>query len=103
MKELIERIIGVQEAVNTPLDRAISKIEKMTDWNDHAGAIKAGYKLLGDKKGEKILDLISKLHMEIGHMPDELMTLRSYYYKDMMEKAKKKFSPEDYEKFHGSF
>ena len=96
--------IQLRESLNEANnDAAFKKIYKMTDYNDHSGAIIEGLKFLKETKMVKMAEAVKELHNLEGHMPSELMKYRDSLYDRMMSIAKKKLSPEDYKKFYGSF
>jgi len=97
MRELLKRI---EEAKSKDPYAAIAK---MTDYNDHGGAIFAGANLIGAKSIAKRVELVMKIHEIEGGMPYDLMKYRTSLYKELMGLAKKKLSKDDFEKFHGAF
>lgn len=77
-------------------EKDVEVIEKMTDQNDHTGALVYLYeKVLRDKKAVQALHAIDVLHQYFGHMPRELSDLR---HKEFYAKAMKRIQrelPED--------
>jgi hypothetical protein len=93
--------------IDKEFDQKVKKIEKMTDRNDHAGAILAGLNLLGnddpvDTEVKKIQTIMAK-HEQMGHMPAGLSEDRYKIYEKMMKFAKGRLSKEQYKKFHNAF
>lgn len=80
-----------------------AKIAKMTDYNDHTGAIVAAAKMLSLKSVVDRAKLVDKLHDLEGGMPAELIKYRTSLYNELLAHAKKKLSPEEYDQLHGAF
>ena len=96
--------IQLRESLNEATNDAVfKKIYKMTDYNDHSGAIVEGLKFLKEKKLQKMAEAVVVLHDLEGHMPSELIKYRSSIMERMFKIAKKKLSPEDFKKFNGSY
>jgi hypothetical protein len=73
----------------------IKQIAKMTDRNDHVGALVfAAEKVLKDKK------LVAAIE---AHMPTSLGEVKHDLYKTTMARLKRQLSPEDYEAIHSVF
>jgi len=91
----------------TITEKMIRSIARMTDQNDHGGAIQSGLKLLGSDKLIKGLlkDLedIMDEHEKLGHMPTGLISDRREIYTKMMSIAKKRLNPDRYKRFHNAF
>jgi len=82
----------------------VSKISELTEVNDHTTALIMGAKLL--PKTEVIvlsLEAMTKEHMRVGYLSEELNTLRYSTYKDVMARAKRVFSKADFDLFYDAF
>ena len=88
---------NIDEAAN------YNKLAKLTDRNDHNGALLEGAKIIKAKRLANIMKSIIAIHKEEGSMPVELMRYRDSISRRLMHLAKKKLSPEDYTQFHGAF
>ena len=75
--------------------KTIEKIGMATNVNDHNGAVILLAKSLGEKKIVKMMDLLAKMHKEMGHMTDDMISIRDGFYNDLMKKAKKTFANSD--------
>lgn len=95
----------IDEAASDQMQKHAKIIYKMTDYNDHQGALLyLAQKVLKDKRLTRIAKALQELHSALGGMPPELGSFRSkYLYPVLMDLAKKKLSPEDYELIHNSF
>ena len=93
----------IEEAAATPFDKAVKKIAKQTDWNDHGGAILTAAVLLKEKKLADRVRLVMKIHEIEGHMPFPLIQYRDGLYKEMVAVAKQKLSPDEYDRLLSSF
>ena len=94
------------EAAAGDMQKHADAIYKMTDWNDHSGAVLyLCQKVLKDRKLTKIAKMIVDLHNTIGSMPFHLGQFRSVEFWNGFVKptAKKKLSQEDYDLIMGSF
>jgi hypothetical protein len=81
-------------------------LSKMTDYNDHSGAVLyLAQKVLKDKKLTKIAKAIQDIHQTVGSMPYHLGQFRSTeFWNGWLEPAaKRKLSPEDYTLIMNSF
>jgi hypothetical protein len=82
----------------------IKQIAKMTDRNDHVGALVfAAEKVLKDKKLVAAIEAVGELHNFYGHMPTSLGEVKHDLYKTTMARLKRQLSPEDYEAIHSVF
>jgi len=91
----------LNEAVN--ISREVDRIAKMTDRNDHIGALISGAKVLKHKKLETIFNAIADIQKAEGSLNSELGKLRDMYYKELMKYAKRKLSSTDYDSFHSAY
>ncbi len=83
--------------------KIVKEIRELTDANDHAGADALGAKMLGVKKLEQKLQLVSQLLKLEGSTPP---SLRDYVYNlhtTLMTLAKQMLSPEEYDQFRRGF
>jgi len=81
----------------------VRNIAKMTDENDHMGALVAGAKMLVLKGLEKKLTLVGQLQALEGHIPSGLKAYRDSLYDTLMAEAKRLLSDEEYKKFYGAY
>ena len=84
----------VQKTARKVPTKDIKLLEKMTDYNDHTGALILIAKLVGDKKQVETLEHISALHKIYGSMVQPLITLRNYS-RDQLYKAASKVRYDD--------
>ena len=99
-KKVVERF----RTAAVTLDEAVLKeIAELTDINNHTEASLLGAKALKATKLVKKLELVLKLQDLEGHLPMGLSEYRTRLNKELMEAAKRALSPEDYERFHGSY
>lgn len=78
----------------------IDNIAKMVDRNDHNLAMVLGASYLKLKKYQDIFKAIDKIANIERSMPSELSKYRYSKYKEMMDIAKKKLSPKEYQRFY---
>jgi NAD-dependent SIR2 family protein deacetylase len=88
----------IDEAAMTPFDKAIKKIAKQTDYNDHGGAILTAANLIGAKSIVERIKLVIKLHDIEGSMPKSLSDYRYELQKELKTAAEKKLPPEQLDK-----
>ena len=88
---------NIDEALN------FKKLAKMTDRNDHSGALLEAAKMLKAKRLVEVMKGIVAIHKAEGSMPVELMRYRDSIMRRLMKLAKSKLSPEDFTQFHGAF
>lgn len=81
----------------------VSAIAEMTDRNDHTEALIAGARMLGYKHIVDKLEMVKKLQSLEGHLPHPLSTYRYDLYKQLMERAKKDLTPDQYKRFYGAY
>tara|TARA_B100001113_G_scaffold323030_1_gene293819 strand:+ start:99 stop:1637 length:1539 start_codon:yes stop_codon:yes gene_type:complete len=72
--------------------RAIAKIAKMTDSNNHNAAVITLSKHMKEKKVENMMNLLTKMHKEMGHMTSDMIAMRRDLMKQLLDKAKKNYS-----------
>lgn len=89
---------------------ATSKIEKLTNRNDHAQALIEGANLMlrvtknkGYNKYIKIFEAIKSIQMATGDLPFDLKDFRYRMSKELWANAKKDLPESQYEMFHGSY
>jgi hypothetical protein len=88
----------------TPTVMALSKrISKLTDFNDHTGAIMLLAKYLKDKENIKVLNMVKKSIERTGYLEKEYSDLRNIVYKELLTKAKLKLKGIDFETIKSSF
>ena len=75
--------------------KTIEKIGMATNVNDHNGAVILLAKSLGEMKVVKMMELLKKMHKEMGHMTNDMIAIRTGMYDDLMKKAKKVFANSD--------
>jgi len=100
-QELVKLAKALTAAGVTP--QVVAAIAAATDRNDHTGSVMLLAKALGDKKSVKLLEAIKLLHEHIGHIPDDLMMIRSHIGENLMGKAQKALSPEEYTQLARAF
>jgi hypothetical protein len=88
--------------------RAVNKIAKMTDRNDHSGAAIEGAKLLdkaagGYSKTVKVFEHLNEIHKLMGSMPYELGQFRYQLLKQMWADAENKLGKEKGQAFGGAY
>lgn len=86
-----------------PFETAIRKMTQATGRNDHTRALAMGAELLGEKALKAKLLLVGELHDLEGALPPGLGEYRGYLSKSLMATAKRKLTPEQWEKFRGAF
>ena len=72
--------------------RAIEKIAKMTDSNNHNAAVITLSKHMKERKVENMMNLLTKMHKEMGHMTSDMIAMRRDLMKQLLDKAKKSYS-----------
>ena len=71
--------------------KVIEKIADMTDRNDHNQAVIELAKALKERKVIKMMELLQKMHKEMGHMTSDMMGMRKDLHNQLMDKSKKSF------------
>ena len=71
--------------------KVIEKIADMTDRNDHNEAVIELAKALKERKVIKMMELLKKMHKEMGHMTSDMMGMRKDLHNQLMDKSKKSF------------
>ena len=71
-----------------PTMALIDKINKMTDYNDHTGALAAVAKMVGLTKEAKILGLMGQIQDLVGSTPSPLIEYRNQLSNPIYAKAK---------------
>ena len=72
--------------------KTIEKIGMATNVNDHNGAVILLAKSMREMKVVKMMELLKKMHKEMGHMTDDMIAIRTGMYDALMKKAKKQYS-----------
>ena len=86
------------------VSRLVRKIGRLTDINDHAGAIIALGVTLPDAEDEtKRLRKVKREHIKIGHLIDGLRQERELLYCAIMAKAKLFFTADEYRQIYAAF
>ena len=84
-----------KRASMSPEDRkigiAIENIRRMTDENDHNGAVLELAKLVGDPVAIKGMKAMKVLHEHHGHMPEKLISMRTQIRRGLEGQFRKKF------------
>jgi hypothetical protein len=93
----------LEEAKKDNFAAEMKKIARMTADNLHTDAIIAGAKLLGNKRIQKIAELIDKIHEVEGSMPSELITYRNSIQKQLGDQAKEQLTPEQLNLWYTGF
>ncbi len=75
--------------------KTIEKIGMATNVNDHNGAVILLAKSMKEGKVVKMMELLAKMHKEMGHMTDDMIAIRTGMYQELMKKAKKTFANSD--------
>ena len=95
-KELVEK---AQDKFEQEMSEAkeldpkiIDKIGMATNVNDHNGAVILLAKSMREMKVVKMMELLKKMHKEMGHMTDDMIAIRTGMYDALMKKAKKQYS-----------
>ncbi|MBW2170182.1 MAG: hypothetical protein JRG69_13160 [Deltaproteobacteria bacterium] len=96
---------GQWQKFQADLQKHADAIYKLTDYNDHQGAmVYLALKVLKDKKLTAIAKALQTLHEAVGHMPPDLINFRDRTLKPMLDAAtKKKFRPDEYDIIMGGF
>lgn len=86
-------------------EKIIKKLSRMTNDNDHTGALSVGLEFLGlSWEAGKARGLRTKIDRQGGYSPGDPIAKELHkLYQTMMGTAKGKLSSSDYRKFHGSF
>jgi len=72
--------------------KIIDKIGMATNVNDHNGAVILLAKSMREMKVVKMMELLKKMHKEMGHMTDDMIAIRTGMTDALMKKAKKQYS-----------
>ena len=81
--------------------KAVEKIAKMTDKNDHNASVLLLAREMREKKVEKMMNLLIQMHKENGSMTSDMVAVRKGMYDDLLKKAKKDYS--NYDDIYGAF
>ena len=84
-------------------DAAIKLIAKMTDNNDHTGALIELAKLLGHTRTVKILTAIETIHDVEQHLPSHVGEYRMEISDRLMDDASKRFDKATFQKIQAGF
>lgn len=95
-----EGSINLNEKVTNAV---IRRIAKLTDRNDHNGAMLVALTALGMTWQHKAMEHVTAIHKIMGHMPPELTKYRKSLYDEMMHFAKRGMSKEEYKEFYNAF
>jgi len=84
-------------------DSSLRTMARMTDQNDHGGALRVGAEMLGLVKIAKKAELINKLHDLEGHLPKELYDYRYSLHKELMKAAEMRLTADEYKRFRKAY
>ena len=84
-------------------DAAIKLIAKMTDNNDHTGALIELAKLLGHTRTVKILTAIETIQDVEQHLPTHVARYRQEISDRLMDDARKRFDKATFQKIQAAF
>lgn len=93
---------GVVKAKPSVISLA-KKIEKLTDYNDHNHSVLALAKFLKQKRATELINYIIKMHNNYGHMPQQLIQLRSNILHQLLQLFKHKYGEVDYKLIDNAF
>jgi hypothetical protein len=97
------RAEGTTRAAAIKVDKhTVSQIAKMTDRNDHQGALLEVAKLTKDKKLQSAVQAVQALHHYYGHMPAHLKSIKNELYDRVMAVAKSKMDEESFKAVHSA-
>lgn len=89
-----------KDSIGTDL---LEKIAELTDENDHNGAVMVLAQFLKEKKHIRIMKAIQELHDAYGHMPSQLIDLRTFELKELIKLVAEKYGDEISQKVKGAF
>lgn len=98
----IRVVSGVTKAKPSIIELA-GKIYKHTERNDHNGSVLLLAKFLKEKKAIELMQNIIKMHNNFGHMPFQLIDLRTQVLNQLLQKFKNKYGQADYAAIYSSF
>ena len=81
----------------------ISRIKEATDDNYHTDAVLMLAGLLNRRTEWRVLVYLKKIHDELGHMPQELITFRESILQELLPVAKAQMTPGQYAALRSSF
>ena len=81
----------------------IEKVAKLTDRNDHTGAVIELATFLNNTKAVKLIQAIETIHTIEGSMPSEISKYRDNILKDLMNKFKSKYGSDAAKEVNGAF
>ena len=84
-------------------DAAIKRIAKMTDNNNHTGALIELAKLLGNTRTVKILTAIETIQDVEQHLPTHVARYRQEISDRLMDDARKRFDKATFQKIQAAF
>ena len=84
-------------------DDGIAELERMTDRNLHAEAVRYLFELLGDRRGLKAAQALVALIDYFGYAPAGLVKVETELRDRALAQVKAKLSPEDYDRVYHSF
>ena len=104
MKTLVESAERyLIEEDNDSVEVLVNKIAELTDDNDHNGSVMVLAEFLKAQRSIKIMKAIKELHNLYGHMPSQLIELRSYELKELLKQVTQKYGEEIADKVKGAF
>lgn len=98
----IRVISGIVKAKPT-IEKLAKKIERLTNINDHNNSILTLAKFLKQKKAIELMNYIIKMHNNYGHMPQQLIQLRSNILHELLENFKHKYGLIEYNLINRAF
>ena len=81
----------------------VPSINKLTQQNDHTGAIAVLAKMVNQPKYVKIMEYVEEIHMLERSLTPELRAYRDSVYNKLLTIAKSKFDDVQYQKIKNSF
>jgi len=103
MKHWTDSLVeGKTKAGDDIMMAVIKEIARKTDQNDHSGAVLSLAKLIRDKRMIKAAQSVVALHEFFGHMPSELIKVRTEIMNMGLKRAEKLY-PDYADKIHGAF
>lgn len=94
---------SIEEGKDVIGQELLDKIAELTDENDHNGAVMVLAQFLKEKKHIRIMKAIQELHSAYGHMPSELIDLRSFELKELIKLVAEKYGDDIAQKVKGAF
>lgn len=94
----------VSKSMTSAIDeRTIGAIVRLTERNNHSGAIVMLAKVMKDGRLLKVAESIETLRDFAGYLPNGMREIQDKVRGVLLQKAKKKLSPEDYQSLYMAF